>query len=78
MLTASRAICLAKTFKHMREKCGLDTGSVIVNTDTYTGVSAVEEVNVDETSSVREFDRVCEQIPDDLLQSLRVAFSEPR
>ena len=33
MLTADRAICLAKTFKHIREKSRIDAGAVILDTD---------------------------------------------
>ena len=77
MLTANRTVCLAKPFKHMPEKCRIDAGSVVLNTDPYTVLSRVEEVDIDDPSSLREFDGVGQQVPDDLLQSLRVAFNEP-
>ena len=77
MLTADRAIGLTKALEHMRKEIRIDTCAVVLMQMRTTSVSSVEEVDVDGASRRREFDGVGQQIPDDLLQSLRVAFREP-
>jgi hypothetical protein len=53
----------------MREKCRIDSGPIILNTETYTVIASVEEVDVDEPSCRREFDGVGQQIRDDLSEA---------
>ena len=59
----------------MRKKCRIDPSAVVLHADPQAAVS-VEDFDVDAPASLRELDRVCQQIPDNLLQSLRVTVSE--
>ena len=78
MLAASRAIGLTKTFEHVRKELRINTRAIVGDTQTDTAITDIEEFNVDGSTMRRKLDRVHQQIPNDLLQALRIAFRQSR
>src|SRR5262245_49962872 len=74
--TGQRRIPLAEPLEHVRQKLFCDPFSIVFHRNRSV-VSVASDANPDATSLGCEFDRVREEIPQDLLQPTWIPHNEP-
>jgi hypothetical protein len=78
VLSTRRAVRLPEALEHVREKPRVDARAVVLHANLDLVATVVRQGHLDETSGPREFDRVGDEVPDDLLQALRIAINRDR
>ena len=71
-----RGVLLPEALEHVREKIGPDADAGVRHADLDVGVDALEP-DLHPPAAGRELDGVRQQVPDDLLQAVRIAGDRP-
>ena len=78
VLAADRSVRLAEPFEDMREELRIDTRAVVADPDVNARRSGIEQLDAHTPAGVGELHGVRQQVPDDLLQPLRITMRESR
>ncbi len=78
VLTACGRIPLTEPLEHVREKIRLDSGSIVGYADLHAAGFDLTQLHRDRAAALRELHSVRQEIPDHLLEPLRITVDESR